>query len=130
MKLNGSLLSLAAVSAAVAEDFNPNHAVNFAVTMRAKPGKMKQATEFFDRQTAAFRAMNPPGQTALWAYPSGRDTIVTIEQYVDRQAAISWAVNQTHVDGVMGMLPLMDLFSAKMYANIDIGLGDILAPFF
>jgi hypothetical protein len=42
MKLTGTLLGLAAVSVAVAEDFNPNHAVNMVVTMKAKPGKMKQ----------------------------------------------------------------------------------------
>ncbi|KAL2837797.1 hypothetical protein BJY01DRAFT_251307 [Aspergillus pseudoustus] len=130
MKLTGTLLGLAAISAAVAEDFNPNHAVNFAVTMRAKPGKMKQATEAFDKQTAAFRAMNPPGQTALWAYPSGNDIIVTIEQYVNKEAAIAWAVNQTHVDGVMGVIGLMDVFSAKMYSNVNIGLGDILPHIF
>ncbi|KAL3440536.1 hypothetical protein BJX65DRAFT_290266 [Aspergillus insuetus] len=130
MKLTGTLLGLAAVSAAIAEDFNPNHAVNMVVTMKAKPGKMKQATEAFDRQTAAFRAMNPPGQTALWAYPSGKDTLVTVEQYVDKAAAIAWAVNQTHVDGVMSVIGFMDVFSSKLYSNVEIGLGDILPHFF
>ncbi|KAH8704785.1 hypothetical protein BGW36DRAFT_353237 [Talaromyces proteolyticus] len=94
--------------------------VDFVVSMTALPGKAQAASEFWAKQMAAFRATNPPGQTGLFAFMDG-NKVITVEQYVNEQAAYNWAINKTHVDGCLPILGLVDILSTTILTNANSG---------
>ena len=45
---------------------------------------------------------------------------------MDNDAAMAWTFNKTHVDGTLGIIPLVDIFSSRIYTDADFDLKKML----